>query len=213
MEVRSGAAARMRPSRYVRRQRVGKLRDSEVVVESKRLGSGHFLRLVENDQEPKHGGGDLALEADRIEARIGTNPYSSFLRKHGHRPERNQAATIGRIMGGRVRASDGSMQPILTRGERDAIKAIKSRRREWSQKIDSVYRTVAAIDSIAKNELDPATIAVCGKNEFSNAETREKLAMAIRWLTRLSQEIIANEETGSRTQVAQCNCGPSTSIT
>jgi hypothetical protein len=170
--------------------------------------SAHFLRLVEKRTEtkPEHGGGDLVLEADKIEARIGPNPYSTFLRKHGHRPERNQAAAIGRLMGGRVRASDGSMQPILTRAERDAIKAIKSRRQEWSQKIDGVYRTVAAIDAIAKNELDPATIAVCGKHEFSNAESREKLAVAITWLTRLSQEIIGNEETSSSTEVTQCHC-------
>jgi hypothetical protein len=169
--------------------------------------SAHFLRLVENRTETthEHGGGDPVLEADKIEARIGPNPYSTFLRKHGHRPERNQAAAIGRLMGGRVRASDGSMQPILTRSERDAIKAIKSRRREWSQKIDGVYRTVAAIDALAKNELDPATIAIYGKHEFSNDETREKLATAIRWLTRLSQEIVSNEETSSCSEATQCH--------
>ena len=123
-------------------------------MQSKRRGSAHFLRLVDDDQDavsPKPVEDDLKLEADRIAALNGSNPYSDFLRKHGHRPDRGQAAAIGRLMGARVRASDGSMQPILTAGEREAIRSVRKERREWSQKLDHVHRTITAITALAEN--------------------------------------------------------------
>jgi hypothetical protein len=100
-------------------------------VQSKTRGSAHFLRLVGSDgvvAAPKQVDNDLSFEADRIAALNGSNPYSDFLREHGHRPDRGQAATIGRLMGARVRASDGSMQPVLTAGERAAIRSIRKER-------------------------------------------------------------------------------------
>ena len=54
---------------------------------------------------------DLRIEAEGLEAEYGPNPYSSFLRKNGCRPDPATAAGIGRSLGGRVRADDGSMQP------------------------------------------------------------------------------------------------------
>lgn len=60
----------------------------------------------------------LAAEAAAHEVWHGPNLYSSFLRKHDVRPDAAQAATIGRLMGTRVRASDGSMQPRKARSAR-----------------------------------------------------------------------------------------------
>ena len=54
---------------------------------------------------------DLRIEVETIEAVYGPNAYSDYLRKHGRRPEPATAATIGGFLGGRVKASDGSMQP------------------------------------------------------------------------------------------------------
>lgn len=54
---------------------------------------------------------ELRIEAEAIEAMHGQNPYSSYLRKHGRRPSRDEASVIGRLLAGRVRADDGSMQP------------------------------------------------------------------------------------------------------
>ncbi|CDX59611.1 hypothetical protein MPL3365_30754 [Mesorhizobium plurifarium] len=53
----------------------------------------------------------LAAEAAALDAWHGPNLYSSFLRKNGVRPDRDQAATIGLLMGTKVLASDGSRQP------------------------------------------------------------------------------------------------------
>lgn len=54
---------------------------------------------------------ELRVEAEAIEATYGANPYSAYLRKHGRRPSKEEAAGIGRVLGGRVRAEDGTMQP------------------------------------------------------------------------------------------------------
>ena len=161
--------------------------------------TAHFLRLVENGRETQleRAADNLILHADEIEALNGQNPYSSFLRKHRRRPDPHQAAAIGRIMGARVRASDGTMQPKLTRAERDAVKAIQTRRREWSQRMDSIYRTLAAIDALAENRDDPAIVAYCGREEFLNTDAREKLAIALAWLKRFSTEIETHEKTCS----------------
>ena len=54
---------------------------------------------------------ELRIEIECIEAVHGPNIYSDYLRKHGGRPDPATAATIGALLGGRVKASDGSMQP------------------------------------------------------------------------------------------------------
>lgn len=75
---------------------------------------------------------ELHMEANALEAWYGPNAYSFFLRKHGRRPGREQAATIGRLLGGRVAAADGSMQPPLTKADREVLRGIKSRRKAAS---------------------------------------------------------------------------------
>ena len=54
---------------------------------------------------------ELRIEAEAIEASHGQNPYSNYLRKYGKRPNRVEAEFIGRALGGRVRADDGTLQP------------------------------------------------------------------------------------------------------
>lgn len=54
---------------------------------------------------------DLAAEAMALDVWHGRTIYADFLREHNRRPDPAQAAAIGKIMGTRVRASDGSMQP------------------------------------------------------------------------------------------------------
>lgn len=54
---------------------------------------------------------EFRIEIETIEAVYGPNAYSSYLRRYGRRPDRATAAGIGRVLGGRVKADDGSMQP------------------------------------------------------------------------------------------------------
>lgn len=53
------------------------------------------------------------VEAEGIEATYGPNPYSDYLRAHKRRPSRDEAAAMGKLWGGRVRADDGTMQPVI----------------------------------------------------------------------------------------------------
>lgn len=54
---------------------------------------------------------DLLVEAEGIEAHYGPNAYVDYLRKHRRRPSPAEAATIGQLLGGRVRADDDKMYP------------------------------------------------------------------------------------------------------
>jgi hypothetical protein len=64
---------------------------------------------------------ELRVEAEGIEATYGPNAYSDYLRRHGQRPDPISAAAIGRHLGGRVKANDGSMQPVPVRAVRQRM--------------------------------------------------------------------------------------------
>lgn len=54
---------------------------------------------------------DLMVEAEGIDAAYGPNAYTDYLRTHKKRPTRDEARAMGKLLGGRVRADDGTMQP------------------------------------------------------------------------------------------------------
>lgn len=54
---------------------------------------------------------DLKIEAEGLEALYGPNLYSKYLKQFGRRPGPQAAAAMGRLMGGKVKADDGTMQP------------------------------------------------------------------------------------------------------
>ena len=153
--------------------------------------------LVNSSQSapaPQIANDNFLAEADDFEAIAGPNPYSNFLRKHARRPDRAQAAAIGRLMGGRVRASDGTLQPILTKGERAALSDIKRRRREWAQRFDHIQRTAAAVAALTLNRDDPSTVFEYGAERFLTPEFRETLESAVLWLNAFAQQVIRHEK-------------------
>jgi hypothetical protein len=157
--------------------------------------AGQTISSVSNDD-------DLALEADQVEALNGPNAYSDFLRKHSRRPDCQQASAIGRLMGVRVRASDGSMQPVLTAGEREAIRSIKKRRKEWSRKISHIERTITAITALAENKDDPSTVIAYGAGVFLDNAMLEQMEFALNWLKRFAEESRRHDK-GSRAKGPQ----------
>jgi len=81
----------------------------------------------------------VRLEAQHWEHRHGRDAYSTFLLKHGRRPDPAQAEVLGKIVGRRVKASDGLRYPKLTRTvarqaetERKKWETIKKKHRELS---------------------------------------------------------------------------------
>jgi hypothetical protein len=130
----------------------------------------------------------LMAEADALEAWIGPNAYSYYLRKRGERPGREEAAAIGRLLGGRVEAADGSLQPPLTAADRAAIRAIKSRRAAASRRYDHILRLQQAIAALAENEDDPADVIGEGSCLLNEQAISAQLGIAVCWLTRFERE-------------------------
>ncbi len=171
-------------------------------MQTKRHTSATFLRLVKNDQEPRQvrqqnrpnrGDSPTAGEAERAEARFGHNIYSTFIRNSGHLPSPEQAATIGKLMTTRVRASDGTLQPPESRGARELRRARKEADKEWSRRFQHLLRTKNALAALSENEDDPSSVLEYARNEFRDPVIRQQLERAISWLTRFVEETRRHE--------------------
>jgi hypothetical protein len=138
--------------------------------------------------------GELMMEAEAIEIWHGLNAYSDFIRKHGRRPDRKQAATIGRLLGGRVAADDGSMQPPLSKADRDVIRDIKARRKAASRRYDHILRLRNAIAALSENEDDPAEVIGHGSCLLDGPAISAQLDIALCWLNRFAQEWHSREK-------------------
>jgi hypothetical protein len=140
--------------------------------------------------------GQLRAEAGAFVERYGKNPYSDFLLKHRGRPDRDQAATIGRLMGVRVRAADGSIQPRQTKVERAAAKKAKHYQEAESDYIDQIVRFRCALANLAKNTGDPADVIAYIDPLFGDVEMiRDQLAHAVHWINRFAEEWNHEQET------------------
>ncbi len=130
---------------------------------------------------------DLRTEVEALESWYGPNAYSSYLRKHGRRPTPVEAATIGRLLGGRVKADDGSMQPPLNAADRNVLKGIKSRRKAFARRYEQIFRLKAAIAALAENKDDPADVIGDGSCLFDSPEIAAQLDAALCWLNRFAE--------------------------
>jgi hypothetical protein len=132
--------------------------------------------------------GGLRAEVAAIEAWYGRNAYSAFLAKHGCRPDPDQATTIGRLIGARVKAADGRLYPTPSAGER---KALRKARQEASGAVKDaleVVRLRKAIAGLAANTRDPADLIKGLCPEVDEPDIREQLQDAIGWLSRFAEE-------------------------
>jgi hypothetical protein len=130
---------------------------------------------------------ELRTEIETLEAWYGPNAYSSYLRKHGGRPGREEAAAIGRLLGGRVKAADGSMQPPLTVADRHVLRGIKSRRKAFARRYEQIARLKQAIAALAENMDDPAEVFGDGSCVLDDAQIAKDLDIALCWLTRFGE--------------------------
>jgi hypothetical protein len=130
----------------------------------------------------------LRAEAVAIEAWHGKNPYSDFLFKYCRRPDPNQAATMGRLIGARVRASDGTMQPPLSATERRLTRAERMRYRAKADIDSQVARLCRAIAGLAENDAPPAEIMGHVRPDLDEPIIRKQLSRAVLWLSRFEEE-------------------------
>jgi hypothetical protein len=130
----------------------------------------------------------LTSEALALEAQYGKNAYSDYLLKHHKRPDRNEAATIGRLLGGQVPADDGTLQPPLTKADRLALRALKARRKAASRRYDQILRLRSAIAALSQNQDDPSDVIAGGSVLLQCPEIGSQLDLALCWLSRFATE-------------------------
>ena len=120
---------------------------------------------------------------------LGPNLYSDFVLKNGYRPDPAQAATIGRVIGHRVKAADGSLQPAPTRAEKAAAGRAKKRSRKDVDGLEQILRLRRALASLAQNDRDPADIIHYIDPLFDDVLViREQLAHAVNWINQFAEE-------------------------
>jgi hypothetical protein len=121
----------------------------------------------------------LSAESARLVEAYGPNAYSDYLIKHGCRPGRKVAATIGRLIGVRVKAADGTMQPPRTKAEQLAKADLH---RKW----DHIARLRSALAQLAQNEDSPESI-IHSIVSADRAEIGANLEKSLAWLIRLAE--------------------------
>jgi hypothetical protein len=126
----------------------------------------------------------LKLEADLDESYHGANAYNQFLRKHGQRPAPAEAATIGTLLGHRVRANDGKLYPAPTKEQKAERKRELAVRKAEDKRIENELNLHAAVTFLARNTEDPAAIAtgLRGEDFHLSADIDRDLEIALDWL-------------------------------
>jgi hypothetical protein len=139
---------------------------------------------------------DLRAEAVALADARGANLYSEFLIRNGRRPERAEAAAIGRLMGQRVRAADGTLQPRQIKAEKAATKREKSQRQKDAERLNQIVRLRCALANLAANQDDPADVIAYIDPLFDDsALIREQLTHAVNWMNRFAEELGREQET------------------
>lgn len=157
--------------------------------------NGRAILPLGNASEANKARRLLGSEAAALEAAHGKNPYSDYLLQNHRRPSPAEAATIGRLLGGRVEANDGSLQPPLNRADQLVLRGIKARRAAASQRYDHILRLQTAIAALAANHDDPADIIAGGSILLDAQEIGLHLDHALCWLSRFAQEWHSREKT------------------
>jgi len=88
----------------------------------------------------------VRLEAQHWEHQHGRDAYSAFLMKHGKRPDSGQAEVLGKVVGRRVKASDGFRYPKINQTARGLLN--DDRKKKW-EKIKRLHR------ALSQSDLDP----------------------------------------------------------
>jgi hypothetical protein len=161
-----------------------------------------FLRLVDaaSCRAPTPLVDNALVEAEKSEAKFGRNTYSCFIREHGGLPDRQQAVTIGKLMGVRVKASDGSLQPPLTEAERARHRQIRAEHKRWSRESDHIWRIKTAIAAISQNFDHPSAVIEYGANDLLTPAIRAQLEIALPWMIRFIRELRRRDK-ASRTEI------------
>ena len=137
----------------------------------------------------------LRAEAQAIEAWRGKNPYTDFLRKFGRRPSCEEASTIGFLMDARVKASDGSMQPLPSKAQKTQASVERKRQINERNKSAQAFRLKKAILALAANHRYDSVLTIDSiGREFWEDKMKNQLDHALLCLNRIIEEFRRREE-------------------
>jgi hypothetical protein len=128
---------------------------------------------------------ELRAEAVAFAAAHGANAYTHFILKHGRRPSRKQAAAMGRLLGKRVRASDGSMQPSRSKSERKQRSQARQILKDDARIDAELSRLCDALLFLAQNECDPSLL-ITRATPLEKQEITSNIAKAVESLQRFA---------------------------
>jgi hypothetical protein len=130
----------------------------------------------------------LKEEISALEARFGTNIYSDFLIRFGHRPNAQQAAVIGKLLDARVKADDGSLQPPPTRQRRAAERQARMTRKAELELELYASRLSSAVENLAQCRIDLPMLVSYLVAENGAPKLLGECESAIEWLSRFAEE-------------------------
>ena len=154
---------------------IGGMKDHSIVTELTRAGEAL------QDQRC------LLAEAKAIAATYGKNAYSEFLSRNGRRPDPTEARTIGQLIGARVRASDGSMQPPMTTAERNARRQERVVRRGELERYAQIRRLKDALADLSQNASEPSELVELLCPQIDGSMISDHLEPALQWLIRFAE--------------------------
>ncbi|MCX5495407.1 ParB N-terminal domain-containing protein [Kaistia dalseonensis] len=129
----------------------------------------------------------LIADTEHSVAVYGSSAYTDYVLKHGRRPDRETAATIGALLGGQVRADDGSMQPPKSASQKAAERDERDGRKERSLIAGECSRATYAIANLGANKLSPAEVAR-NIDRWQAPTILANLENAVDWLNRFAKE-------------------------
>jgi hypothetical protein len=130
----------------------------------------------------------LRSEARALEATYGHNAYSEFLLIRERRPTPTEAANIGRLLGARVRADDGTMQPPLSNADRAAAKIERQRVQREVAVYSRARKLTTALNYLAIQSDLTETVRIL-RETLDELPTADEVDSAICWLSRLAEAL------------------------
>ncbi|WP_216331162.1 hypothetical protein [Rhizobium sp. X9] len=115
------------------------------------------------------------------------NAYTDYLEKHKKRPDRDTAADIGRLLGGQVKADDGTMQPPKSKSQKEADRENRNARKEESNLRKQAYHAYISVCYLGQNHDDPKQLLHL-INEYELPRMIEHFENAVDWFNRFAKE-------------------------
>jgi ParB-like chromosome segregation protein Spo0J len=164
---------------------VSKAADLANLTSPEQIVSLHGEKAARTERdEAEHA---LLDEIRRYKLYHPANAYTDYVEKHRKRPDRNTASDIGRLIGGQVKADDGTMQPPKSQAQKQSEREAKSLRKEDEALRKQCRSITAAFGYLAFCKDDPKDV-IKMIDRWETPAINENFEHAIDWFNRFAKE-------------------------